>query len=187
MAVKTFTTGEVLTASDTNTYLNNGGLVYITQVNLTGSAVSVTSCFSSTYDSYRIVVSNLTNSAGAVFLQAQLLSGTTPANGANTYKSQRFNASGATLTGVAYSDTSAQLVPFGMVANAQVIDVVAPALAKYTHFIALGTYDANTSTPVMEYEVSIHGVATAYDGIKLISASNNFASGKAIIYGYRQS
>ena len=30
MAVKTFSTGEVLTASDTNTYLNNGGLVYIT-------------------------------------------------------------------------------------------------------------------------------------------------------------
>ncbi len=29
MAVKTFTTGEVLTAADTNTYLNNGGLVYI--------------------------------------------------------------------------------------------------------------------------------------------------------------
>ena len=30
MAIKTFTTGEVLTASDTNTYLANAGLVYIT-------------------------------------------------------------------------------------------------------------------------------------------------------------
>jgi hypothetical protein len=29
MAIKTFTTGEVLTASDTNTYLANSGLVYV--------------------------------------------------------------------------------------------------------------------------------------------------------------
>jgi hypothetical protein len=30
MAIKTFTSGAVLTSADTNTYLNNGGLVYIT-------------------------------------------------------------------------------------------------------------------------------------------------------------
>jgi hypothetical protein len=30
MAIKTFTTGEVLTASDTNTYLANSGLVFET-------------------------------------------------------------------------------------------------------------------------------------------------------------
>ena len=29
MAIKTFTTGEVLTAADTNTYLANSGLVYV--------------------------------------------------------------------------------------------------------------------------------------------------------------
>jgi hypothetical protein len=29
MAIKTFTTGEVLTASDTNTYLANAGLVFV--------------------------------------------------------------------------------------------------------------------------------------------------------------
>ena len=56
MAVKTFTTGEVLTASDTNTYLNNSGLVYIkSQTVGTGvSSVTVSSAFSSTYDNYFI-------------------------------------------------------------------------------------------------------------------------------------
>ena len=39
MAVKTFTQGEKLTAADTNTYLNNGGLVFVKQVTV-GSAVS---------------------------------------------------------------------------------------------------------------------------------------------------
>ena len=42
MAIKTFTTGEVLTASDTNTYLNNGGLVFINQVSYTASTSTET-------------------------------------------------------------------------------------------------------------------------------------------------
>ena len=75
MAIKTFTTGEVLTAADTNTYLANSGLVYITSVSLAGataaSPVAITSCFSSTYTNYRIVVSNFINSTAA-FLQFQL-------------------------------------------------------------------------------------------------------------------
>jgi hypothetical protein len=61
MAIKTFTTGEVLTASDTNTYLANAGLVYVTSTTV-GSAVSsvtVSNCFSSTYDNYRITVAGI--------------------------------------------------------------------------------------------------------------------------------
>ena len=56
MAIKTFTTGEVLTASDTNTYLANSGLVYISTTTATsGSSVTVSNCFSSTYDAYKII------------------------------------------------------------------------------------------------------------------------------------
>lgn len=57
MAIKTFTTGEVLTASDTNTYLANAGLVYVTSTTV-GSAVSsvtISNVFSSTYDNYQVV------------------------------------------------------------------------------------------------------------------------------------
>ena len=71
MAVKTFTTGEVLTASDTNTYLNNGGLVYIsgTTVGTGVSSVTVSSAFSSTYDNYRVIINNVDASADAVGLR----------------------------------------------------------------------------------------------------------------------
>ena len=58
MSVKTFTSGETLTASDTNTYLNNGGLVYIKSQTI-GSGVAnvtVTGAFSTTYDNYKIIV-----------------------------------------------------------------------------------------------------------------------------------
>ncbi len=72
MAIKTFATGEVLTASDTNTYLANSGLVYITSTTI-GSAVSsvtVSNVFSSTYDNYKIMVNGGTASgADAVTLK----------------------------------------------------------------------------------------------------------------------
>jgi hypothetical protein len=66
MAIKTFTTGEVLTASDTNTYLTNSGLVYVkSQAIVAGSATTVvTNAFSTTYDNYRILVTGLQTSAG---------------------------------------------------------------------------------------------------------------------------
>lgn len=58
MAIKTFTTGEVLTAADTNTYLANSGLVYIANgtLSLTTSGTNVTGVFSSTYKNYRVLL-----------------------------------------------------------------------------------------------------------------------------------
>ena len=57
MAVKTFAAGEILTASDTNTYLANSGLVYVSSTTVgTGvSTVAVSNCFSATYNSYKVV------------------------------------------------------------------------------------------------------------------------------------
>lgn len=64
MAVKTFTTGEVLTASDTNTYLANAGWNYITQTSM-GTTTSVDNVFSSTYSHYRIIMSANSTTASA--------------------------------------------------------------------------------------------------------------------------
>jgi hypothetical protein len=75
MAVKTFTTGEVLTAADTNTYLANSGWVYVTSVDLGGNtAVNIDGCFTATYDSYVVVISNF-RGASAGYLYAQTRSG----------------------------------------------------------------------------------------------------------------
>lgn len=70
MAVKTFTQGEQLTAADTNTYLTNGGLVWIssTTVGSGVATVTVSNAFSATYDSYRIVVRGITPSAQDSFM-----------------------------------------------------------------------------------------------------------------------
>lgn len=73
MAVKTFSTGEVLTAADTNTYLNNGGWVYISQTDLGGNtAVNIDGCFTATYDNYQVVINSFRGaSAGYLIVQTR--------------------------------------------------------------------------------------------------------------------
>ena len=86
MAIKTFTTGEVLTAADTNTYLANSGLVYINQYSLS-SAFNMTGIFSAEYTNYYLVANILTHSGGAANVFAFPLSGTTPNTTAANYQS----------------------------------------------------------------------------------------------------
>lgn len=75
MAVKTFTANEVLTAADTNTYLNNGGLVYVASTSLGSSGATITSAFSATYDVYLVQVK--VNAASAQFGLSMSLGGIT--------------------------------------------------------------------------------------------------------------
>jgi hypothetical protein len=64
MATKTFTTGEVLTAADTNTYLANSGLVFVKQQTIGAGVTSVVvpDAFNATYDAYQFIVTGGTAS-----------------------------------------------------------------------------------------------------------------------------
>ena len=79
MAIKTFTSGEVLTASNTNTYLANSGLVYVGDgtLSLTTSATNVTGVFSSTYKQYRVLL-NVTARSTTSRIDWRFIDGTTP-------------------------------------------------------------------------------------------------------------
>lgn len=79
MAIKTFTAGSILTASDTNTYLANSGLVYVASgtLNLTTSYSNVVGVFSSTYKNYRVLL-NITARSTTNRFDMRYLVGTTP-------------------------------------------------------------------------------------------------------------
>ena len=186
MAIKTFTTGEVLTASDTNTYLANAGLVYIKEVALTGTAVNITSCFSATYDSYQIVISNLSNTVGAVFLQYQLLSGTTPAAGANYTNSRLIFAPPAVSSAQSVNQTVGNFIPMDTGKNSSIAIISQPFLTVFTTSYGQGNYGSGANNAFPESFGSIHQVSTSYDGIRLFPAANSFSTGKAIVYGFRQ-
>lgn len=56
MAIKTFTAGEVLTASDTNTYLANSGLVYVSGASVSNVTTIDVTGFTTGYSQFRVIM-----------------------------------------------------------------------------------------------------------------------------------
>jgi hypothetical protein len=184
MAIKTFTTGEVLTASDTNTYLANSGLVYVTSTTI-GSAVSsvtITNVFSSTYDNYRIMVS------GSVATNADSSIRVRPGNDttAGSYfsgglyvkydgTSPGYVVNNGTTTGieVALTDTTNTAFAF---------DLMSPNLATHTRTVS----GICAGTQFTSAYSGVHKVATAYTSITIAVASGTLTGGTITVMGYRK-
>lgn len=180
MAIKTFTTGEVLTAADTNTYLANSGLVYVTSVTA-GSAVStltVSSCFSATFDNYRIVISGGTHSATGDNLNFQL-SGIT----GSTYQTSGYFMTYGTATVSAYAPaatTSWLIGYFGQNTTSVTMDLINPFAAKHK---GMNTFSSAT------FNYSFNGQCTSTTsatGFTLTPAAGTITGQTVTVYGYRK-
>jgi len=185
MAIKTFTTGEVLTASDTNTYLANSGLVFVAQTTVGSgvSTVNVESCFSATYDNYLISVANVncTNS-GAVYFK--LLSNTTPTT-AGFYSSTYFfqpGVSGGLGNGVFTNGALCETLSIASTGGgAGVFNVTSPFLARYTTVVSQGVAD-----DYGRFCMAIHKASTSYNGLQILPPAGTFTGGTVTVYGYRK-
>jgi len=186
MAVKTFTS-EVLTSADTNTYLANAGLVYITETVSTGTAtsLSINNCFTSTYANYRIVCSWDAGSAGTAYVTMRMRAAGSDTAG-TAYSSfqvytteaangiDRFNATSNWSIGV--NGTSGRMQT--------IFDLTAPQLAKVTTYRGQGLDIRGAASYT---SIDIFGMlnnSTQYDGFTLFSSGN--ITGKTTVYGYRQ-
>jgi len=182
MAIKTFTTGEVLTAADTNTYLANSGLVYVTSQTI-GSAVSsvtVNNCFSSTFNGYLVTVHGGTSSVADDNVGMQLTVGgtasTTGYNGTALY-----TVFGSVLNTDSKSNISN--VPYAGGLDSRIImqvQIFNPAVAKSTSFF--GPFIRSILSGFVSY---LHKVDTAYDGFKITPGSGTLTGGTITVYGYR--
>jgi hypothetical protein len=190
MAVKTFTSGATLTAADTNTYLANAGLVYITQTTATsGSTVDVTGCFSSIYDAYRIIISDFRASVASNIL-SQLLSASTPSTTNYAWAVTRVDYPGAlTGTGSGFPATVAFWnfqVSGGTTSTSLCIDIQNPNLTQYTYLQWDATDNRGTSGYAVIRGGGTHTLATAYTGIRFSTTAGTFTNAKIRVYGYRQ-
>jgi hypothetical protein len=187
MAIKTFTTGEVLTAADTNTYLNNGGLVYVTETAITNSAtISINNCFTSTYSNYRIVISGAKHATTGTGISIKLrASGTDTSTG--YYYGQLF-ATYAGVSGVGGGANQAAydtqiIVEFQSTFGA--IDIMGPQAAIQTGFMNFGC-DTRTGGAA-RFTTGYLNNTTQYDGFTVLPNTGSFAAaGKIYVYGYRQ-
>jgi len=180
MAIKTFTTGEVLTAADTNEYLANSGLVFVkSQTVGTGvSSVAVTGAFSSTYDNYKIIYSGGVGS-GTTSIRMTLGSANTQYYMMLTFVA--WSSAAYTFLGV---DNGAQWTTVGsMDANQTAVnlDVLNPFASKYTMFS--GTYTrSDLGGPVFGVQKS----TTSFTAFTFTPDSGTLTGGTITVFGYRK-
>lgn len=188
MAIKTFTTGEVLTAADTNLYLANAGLVYVTSgsTTLTTSAYLVQNCFvDSSYTDYRINIQT-TSASTTNTIEFRFLDNATPASsnyygsgiGANfssdatVYFQRTNNASQLSITN--NTSSAGKWISF---------DVVRPHQAAVAYF-ANGAYFDTSGQQHFAWG-GYHNSATAYNGFTL-AMNTGTAAIRFTVYGYRK-
>ena len=185
MAVKTFTTGEVLTASDTNAYLANSGLVYIKEQAFNASSFNFTSIFSATYDVYRIVVNLDSHSGTATNISSQMLSGTTPFTGSSyAYAGTEQPYSTGVIT--PYSSGGTTRIIVGRVqgdgaSNSFIFDIANPFRTLRTMYQSRYIDAAYTG--------QVGGMlnnAVSYDGLNIVNNNASTITGTAYCYGYRK-
>ena len=182
MAIKTFTTGEVLTAADTNTYLANSGLVYVTSATIGSgvSTVTVSSAFSTDYDNYIILISGGVASGNAN-LRIQLGATATGYYYGGMYAkydgtSSAFAAvSNNTFWDIGYASTNA-------LSGKAEID--SPFLAKRT--IARTTATGSSTTYFMNNYAGFLNDSTSYTAFTITIDAGTMTGGTIAVYGYRK-
>lgn len=178
MAIKTFSDGVALPASDINSFLTNAGLVYITET--TASAVAtkaVTGVFSAAYENYRLIITNLTSNVNGL-LTCQL------GTAATAYS---YGFAGYTYAGVAdtLSLNAGTFWTFARTtatsSGSVIVDIYRPQLVAATTFTASGI----TATGSLAGG-GIHTTALAYTDFTLALFTAATFSANIKIFGYRQ-
>lgn len=179
MAVKTFTANELLTSSDTNIFLANAGLVYVTSTTFSASSsVNIDSCFTATYTDY-IVKVNMTSSVSTSLYMRLRASGTASTTG--YYWGGAYTVWAGTQTPFAGSN-AAQLYVANIsgTSTSHRVELCEPQVATLTKMIVDSAWaDAGY------WGRGIHNVSTAYDGVMFYPGSGT-VTGTITIYGYRK-
>ena len=191
MAIKTFTTGEVLTASDTNTYLNNGGLVWIAQGSFTGATaaapVAVQSVFNSTYSHYRLIIK--LQGTGNANLLFQYYTGTNTVDNGAQYSGSGWSASGPTLAAFNEYNSTSHYIGYQFGNNVDythiVTDILSPNIATETAMpIMIVAHSAASGWVFSQSLNSYKNTTSQYTGFRFWPDANA-TTGNYWIYGYR--
>ena len=191
MAIKTFTTGEVLTAADTNTFLANAGLDYIGAVTLNAVTNNISNVFSSTYQSYRVVISGLNNATTTTRrLNIRFRTGSDD-NSANYSGFQTFGYGSPGTTGFGGETGQAQglICSLSNTATAGAgmsFDIWNPNTAAITTWAGTCiTYQLDVVGFVLRTFGGAMNTTTQYTGFSIIGTTDAL-SGTVRVYGYRQ-
>lgn len=189
MAVKTFTTGEVLTSADTNTYLNNGGLVYITSTTMSALSNSINNCFTSTYTNYRVVINVDNPTVSSVVAMRFRVGGADNTTSNYYFSATQITSGGATsVTPTGNPDTSFTMAftRSGSFPTVVHLDLSYPqqSVKKVGSYQASGDSAAHTAW-AQQTGGFVFDATTSFDGITVFTSSG-VLNGTLTVYGYRK-
>ena len=186
MAIKTFTTGEVLTAADTNTYLANSGLVYISTTTIATATTQFVGAFTDTYTNYRAVFS-YTASAGVGVLFRWLV-GTTVQTGNIVSQSIGVVSNVGVLTASTRGDQYGIFpAAFPTYPASASIDIYNPKAVGYSSYASqISTVPESATVSRLEMVGGRNIATTQIDGFEITTASAITLSGTMTLYGYRK-
>jgi hypothetical protein len=182
MTIKTFASGEVLTAANTNTYLASAGLVYVKQQTVGSGvgSVTVTGAFNTNFDNYKVFYTAGTGTNNATL--AWTFVGTL---GASTYYGNLFYANFTSGAAATFGWNNAAAIShiggcsFGRWNMA--VEVQAPYLASGTFFNAPFMDGSNAGTTT-----AVHNVASSYTDFTLTPSTGTLTGGIIYVYGYQK-
>ena len=180
MSIKTFSDGNSLPASDINTYLTNSGLVYVTSVTVgTGvSSVTVSSCFSSTYDAYKIIATNVSASGSGTVAFA--LGGITTGWYGNLIYSNFLSGAVASF---GWNNTASVTHAGGTQSQILILDIeiANPFLAKAKSMHSSFIDNANAGSVIVQ-----NNQATSATAFTITPTTGTLTGGQITVYGYRK-
>lgn len=166
------------------------GLFYITSATLSGSSVSVTNAFSSTYDAYQLVFSNVIATSGqntqvrvgaasTGYYQTELVAAATYPTGSGTANYTNNNNAAQWSTGIICGTTTTDTA-------GGVVNIINPFLTTGTTMQSLGV-DARTTGLGTRTVTGYHASATSYTSFTVLCGGGTFSGGTVRVYGYRNS
>lgn len=186
MAIKTFTTGEVLTASDTNTYLANSGLVYISTTTIANATTQFVGAFTDTYTNYRAVFSYTASAGTATYMR--WLVGTTPQTGNQISQEMYIVYSAGTFTSNGRADQYGTFpAAFPTYPTTVSVDIYNPQATGYSSYCSAVEMMGVSATDARMGIFGGRNIATTQmTGFEITTAGAPTLSGTMTLFGYRK-
>ena len=180
MTYPSFSAGDVLAASDMNAVgLWKTGATKTTNV----ANLDVQSCFSSSYDNYRVVISVI-NASAISNLRLRVLSGTNTPDTGLVYDRFGFSWSSSATNQASANEASLYLGAITNASNTRLnvsFDIYEPNNALETKILPYAWWSSGGDVAFMACRIE---TTTAYTGLRLFCDSGNL-TGSMRVYGYQ--
>jgi hypothetical protein len=152
------------------------------------SAISLNSCFTSTYDNYKIMFNVTSASSNNYPILRLRASGTDNSSSNYNFGIIERNTTNTTVTGYAGNSSTSFQLGYCLTAGASnTVDLFSPFATDYTSYLMTGTTKNATvsSANYGEWKNGGTSVTTSYDGFSIIAGSGTI-TGTVQIYGYKK-